>query len=473
MKKFLMVLLIFLLALPAYAMEVPNIDFGGHVRLRGYNMKNFWTFDNIAKPGTVKIDDWNMFRLQSELHAKADVGDHISAYVRFSNQTYGEGVTYPGNYILKDTQGNKVLNNGNPIVIHDAYAKDNAGDKVFVENAYIDVNDLFNLPVDVRFGRQNLMYGTGFVLFDGQSQFASTAVFFDGVKMTWNIDDNNKLDLFYMKDQENLTWARDDITLTGAYLTAHLPVIGGQQELYVLNRNDQSFPNTLDPTTGNPVQDGKNIYMYGLRLSDKYTCGVDYSGEIAYQNGKYDQTLHIDQEALGYKLELGYTANMLNKITPRLFVGYTYLSGNKDSSRTNNAWDVFYGGWPQYGDLLAWVYVNLPGPAHAGAPAQYNRMSSTEGEVAFTNLKMPKIGISATCGPVSATFTYIDLQFDKTSNDRSHDFGDYYQLEAKYQYSKHLAFAAYGAMIDPGKYFTSQGDHNTAYETFWETQVNF
>lgn len=474
MKKLLLVLLIFLLAVPAYAMEMPNLDFGGHVRFRGYNMNNIFSFDHNVVP---KISDYNMFRLQSELHARADVGDHVTAYVRFSNQNYGSGVSFPGAYSVPvlDSKGDPVLDDyGKPIKIeglHDAYAKENFSDKVFVENAYIDVNSIFNLPVDFRFGRQNLMYGSGFVVFDGQSQFASTSVYFDGVKMTWNITNGTKLDLFYMKDQENKTNSRDDITLTGAYFTTHCPIIGGQQELYILNKNDQSGP--MDMTTGKLTYDGKNIYMYGLRLSNKYSCGVDYSGEFAYQGGKYDQTKHIDQDAMGYKLELGYTADMLEKITPRIFVGYTYLSGNKTSTTRNEAWDVFYGGWPQYGDLLAWVYVNLPPQARPVQPYQYNRMASVSEEVAYTNLRLPSVGLSTKYGPVSAKFTYTKLEFDRVPTNRSHDFGDYYQLQAKYQYNKYLSFAAYAAMIDPGKYFTEQGHHNTAYEAFWETRLDF
>ena len=432
MKKLLLGLIVFLMAAPAFAMETPNIDFGGHVRFRGYNMQNFWDFQ--AKND---YDNWSVFRLQSELHAKADVGDHVSAYVRFSNQNYGEGVSV---------------------------ANTNTSDKVFVENAYIDVNKFFGLPVSLRFGRQNLMYGSGFVVFDGQSQYASTALFFDGVKMSWDITDNTKLDLFYLKEQENVRGddPADDINLSGAYLTMHCPIIGGQQELYVLNRNDKKFL----------ANDGKNIWMYGLRLSDKYECGIDYSGEIAYQNGQYDVKQHITQDALGYKLEAGYTAKMMETVTPRIFIGYTYLSGDKADTTHNEAWDVFYGGWPQYGDLLAWVYVNLPATVRPVGPVQYNRMSSTVGEAAFTNLQMPKVGLSATCGPVSAMVSYTKLTFDQTPTGVSDDFGDYYQLQAKYRYNKHLSFAAYGAMIKPGKAFPTT-NRNTAYETFWETRVDF
>ena len=443
MKKFLFILLVLLMVVPAYGLQTPDVEVGGHVRLRGYNFQNFWDFDS-SKDG----DNWSVFRLRSNIHVKADLGDNVTGFIQFANQNYGEGTTYASKL--------------------DKWEADNTSDKVFVDNAYIDVNKFFGLPVSLRLGRQNLMYGTGFVLFDGQSQMASTSLYFDGVKLTWKITDRSKLDLFYVKDQENERGNNnnDDITLSGAYFTGHCPVIGGQQELYVLNRDDQGFVSAAGGT-------GKNIWMYGIRLSNKFDCGVDYSAEFAYQNGYYDKGNNIHQDAAGYKLETGYAVPVSDTFKPRVFIGYTYLSGDESDSTDNEAWDVFYGGWPQFGDLLAWVYVNLgPGNPTTGRPLQYNRMSSTLGEAAYTNLCMPSIGINAKYGKLSGKISYTKLTFDETTGSQDDDFGDYYQIQARYQYSKHLSFAGYAAMIDPGDAFNSF-HANSAYEAFWETRIDF
>lgn len=458
MKKFLLVFLLMLLAFPAYAAEPacpgPDVDLGGAVKLRGYSMDNFWDFNR-----TNHTDNWEMFRLYSSVFGSVDLGDNVLGYIQLSNQTYGEGDYTNIRY----------------------EAQDNSSNKVFVDNAYIDINKIFESPLSFRMGRQNLMYGSGFVIFDGQSQFASTSLYFDGVKMTLDITDKAKIDFLYMKDQEYNTAnsPRDDITLSGAYFTGKCPVLGGTQEIYVLNRLDEEF--TFPATTG--IRGDKDIWMYGLRLSDKFAVGLDYSAEIAYQDGELNDDADIDQEALGYKLDTGWTFD--TPVKPRIFAGYAFMSGdNNFSDGESNAWDVFYGGWPQFGDLLAWTFVNTgPNVSAADAVTGFKNISSQPGEAAFTNLMLPKVGVSAVAGNVFAELSYTKILIDEPVNVSSHDFGDYYQLTAKYPYNKYLTFGVYAAMIDPGNAFDGpiydannaviavEDDHS--YEAYWETQIKF
>ena len=420
MKKFLLLILILFLAAPVYAMNITdNIDFGGEVRLRGYDFQNFWDFDYHND-----YDNYSTFRLRSSLYAKVSLENNVSGFIKFTNQTYGEGVG----------------------------VGDNKDNKVFVDNAYIDVKKLFNTPLTLRTGRQNLMYGTGFVLFDGQSQFASTSLYFDGIKLSFPIGDRAVVDCLYFKDEENNRADDypddDDITLAGAYLTAHCPVLHGQQELYALNREDKNTD--------------KDIWMYGLRLSDKFDFGLDYSGEIALQTG--DAANGEDQDALGYKLQTGYTFDVPAK--PRFFIGYTSLEGDDSDTSDFEGWDVFYGGWPQFGDLLAWMYVNIP-------PNKIGQGTTTvPGEATYTNLNMATVGLSSSYKKLFVEASYTDLKFEENVAG-SDDFGAYYQVRAHYAYSKNLSFAMYAAMIEPDKSFEDRGMRDEAYEFYWETRLKF
>ncbi len=52
------------------------------------------------------------------------------------------------------------------------------------------------------------------------------------------------------------------------------------------------------------------------------------------------------------------------------------------------------------------------------------------------------------------------------------DYGDYYQLQLSYPYTKALTFSLYAAAIEPGDAFPDSND-DMAHELFFETNLAF
>lgn len=401
-----------------------NLSLGGEVIFRGYTLRNVWTFDD-----DVKGDDRDAFRLKGSLWANYQATDDVSVKIQMTNQSWGEG----------------------------AGVGDNNDNKVFLDNAYVQANNILGLPVDATLGRQNLIYGSGFVILDGQSQYGSTSIYFDGIKLRWHLNDRMSLDGLYMKDRENTPGhaEKDDITLSGLYfINQECPFTGMRQELYVLNRDDETL--------------GKDIWMYGVRLSDRLANGFDYSLEGAIQKG--DAAHNISQDAYGMKLDAGYTLqNAAWK--PRFYANYSYLSGNKPSTSKNEQWDVFYGGWPQWGDLLAWRYLNVPPNNLSDVYDSFADYSNVVGEAVYSNLQIITLGASANLTEkLSGNLSYSDLRFNQTNPSVSSDFGDYYQASLRYQYTRQLSFGLYAALLDPGSAFVND---DKATEVFWEAAYRF
>lgn len=430
-RKILLILIMFQAIL--FSQNIENFKIGGEIRMRGYDLQNVWDFDCSND-----WDNWSVFRHRTNINLSIELENDISGYIKIANQNYGEGLTRHSN---------------------DRWEEDNKSNKIFVDNAYINVDKIFSGPINIRLGRQNLMYGSGFVLFDGQSQFASTSIYFDGVKFTWDINEFGNLDILYFKDEEKKpdNKSKDDITLGGLYLSCKFPVIGQNQDIYMLNRNDEF----LD----------KNIILYGTRFSDKLECGFDFSAEGAWQSGKFNKT--VKQNALGGKVDLGYTFN--NIFTqPRLFLGFASLSGDdKNTTGTNESWDVFYGGWPQFGDLLAWKYVNLGSLNIVSVyDSSYNKGSSTIGEAVYSNFNLLTIGINFQLfEKFSAKLSAAQIIINETDNKLNNKFGNYFQLNTNYKYSENLSFRLYAGLLQPGEAFDSDKDNAT--EIFWEAKLKF
>jgi hypothetical protein len=418
------------------AVDPPEVKVGGEVRMRGYYLNNFRDFDDSNKR-----DEWNVLRLRTRVFVSAAMDRGVSVYIRIGSQHYSEGVTAA------------VPADG------DRWEEENKSNKFFVDAAYVDAAGLFGLPLDLRAGRQNLVYGSGWVIFDGQSQYGSTSTYLDGVKLAWRIRRDVALDALYFKDEERSrdNAAPDDITLTGMYLTSSLELPVGNQEFYALGRQDESI--------------GKEIYMFGARFSNAYEPGFDYSAEGAAQTGKFKQG--IDQSAYGAKIDVGFKFKDV-AAAPRLFAAIVRLTGDDEGTPgTNEAWDVFYGGWPQYGDLLAWKYINA-GPDNSIAiyDPGYNAGSTVGGEALYSNFDMVTAGVNVwPAEGLKTSASYSRISANRTFGGADKDIGDYYQVTAEYRYTDHLKFGMYAARIDPGAAFGALND--PASEAFWEIMLNF
>jgi hypothetical protein len=229
-------------------------------------------------------------------------------------------------------------------------------------------------------------------------------------------------------------------------------------EIYLLNRHDE----TLD----------KDIWMLGGRVSGKMESGLDYSLEAAFQTG--DALADTDQKAWGTKIGAGYTFKEA-AFSPRLFSGFSHLCGDDPSTDDNEGWDVFYGGWAgQFGDLLAWTFVNLPGEANVlNTVYDHDRLSSTSLEAVFSNLQVVSFGADVNLmKDLTATLSYSSLIFNETYDGVDDDFGDFYQAHLKYKYNRHLSFYIYGALLAPGDALDDMSQDN-ATEIFWETDFRF
>jgi hypothetical protein len=209
------------------------------------------------------------------------------------------------------------------------------------------------MPLRARIGRQELKFGSGWLVGPGYTHPLITAISFDGIRLTYATD-MFSFDAFWTKLAENGNLEEDgDVDFYGIY-GSFLGLEDITIDAYWLFLRDaRALKDTQRGWIGEWHEDlfnlddydPVNLHTFGLRGAG-VIGGFDFEAEIAYQTGDAGQQgwifkpwIYGDDDAeydeWGGKLTLGYTFDMA--WTPRIFVTGEYYGG--EDNRDVNIWE--------------------------------------------------------------------------------------------------------------------------------------
>ncbi len=319
---------------------------GFYERIRHEYWKNWRDMNNATK------DNRNFFRIKTSIWGKADFTDYLSLYGKLTN----EFRAYP--YYGGTTTDKTIMKKGYHFDINE----------VVFDNLYADIKKVLNAPVDLRVGRQDLMgqYGEDFLFNDGTPNDGSRTFYFNAVKASWAVDDENTLDFLYINNPRT-----DDIlpiinpTNLVVYTNpgldkARQSLNTTDEEAYVLYWKNKGLVKDLnlesyyilkkeDNEGGTGYQAlGSTINTMGAYA--KYKMGTwALRSQLAGQFGTYDEET---RSAIG-----GYTYFDKDfpdtKFKPKASIGYIHLSGNNPGTTTNEGWDPLFSRYPFISELYS------------------------------------------------------------------------------------------------------------------------
>ncbi len=279
-----------------------------------------------------------------------------------------------------------------------------------IDLANVTMKEMFFCPLSMTLGRQELMWGAGFVLGDpdtnntvntttwaaGAGPIAnrdlSLRKAFDAIK--FNLDYNPlMIEAFYSKIDENAQTGaqledKDDIDLYGAKASYALgDKWGTLLEGYLLYQNDKSGSALAQNSTPD------TIWCPGIRAVAAPMKDMVVSAEMAWQTGsKNIAGVSRSREAMAAQATASYALpfEKLKKYTPKVGAVYTYTSGDKNPADTTDG----------RGEFKSWdpLYENQ------GTGKIYN--------VLFQNTSAQSVGLNASAVPmedVRLLLEYTDL----------------------------------------------------------------
>ncbi len=340
-----------------------TLQLGGDIRFRGLYFDNLWNLNNANDK-----DQREVFRFRPRVFLDWKPTEDMEAYVRLTKEWfYG--------------QDNERLD-------YYVEAKD-----VMFDNAWGEWKNMFGSPFTLRVGRQDLIYGDGFIILDGTANDGSQTISFDAVKLTAT-HDWGSTDLLYSKLYENNYQSADDEDLYGIYNKFKFDNVEGLGvEPYFLVRNKNDAPDfsgvtgLVDPNTGityaatyptNAFDPSpkEQTYLLGLRSTYKFDVVDGVNLALAVEGGKewgnvdFTGSPLIGTNVMGFNRfggdntvsrdAWGGQANGIltfNDVMwkPSFKAGVSYMSGDDPTTADYEGWDDFYSQWPKYSELYVYT----------------------------------------------------------------------------------------------------------------------
>ena len=357
-----------------------KVDGGFDLRAREENLNNIPMVTGTG-PGTHQ----DYLRIRTRVWGSLE-GNDLGAYARLAN----EWRTYwaPSHANLKNF---------------------NWPDETLVDNLYLDVKNLFGGCVDLRIGRQDLMYGAGRVILDGTPGDGSRTLFFDAAKAVIRIDKENTLDVLgiYNNPHAGLTTGSDpnhDLTQISGKQYKGMPgndliesgagLVWGNKsckncpiETYFFWKHESDW-HTWNPTfTAYTKVRGRDVYTLGSRATPKFNDEFSGDVEAAVQ---YNQTRDNREfmAGMGYA-GLTWQPALQSSWRPYAKLACYYLSGEGGNDpQTGKGWDPLWARYPQLSELYVLAYNGQYGVGY------------------WSNLLFPHAEVGVNIGPMHKLFAY-------------------------------------------------------------------
>jgi len=333
----------------------------------------------------------------------------------------------------------------------------------------INLRNVGGMPLTAVLGRQDIMMGVGWLVMDGTPLDGSRTLYFDAARATYEwAETSSKIDLIYVdqsaesnrwlnpiNDQERAVTEQDE---HGAILyvtnTSFKPT---QLEGFFIYRNDNPIEGTMT-NMPNVWSRKAEIFTFGGAISGtpgdhwKYRAeGAIQTGEKATGTANLTEGVMQDLEAYGALATLEYLfkdphANVTH-------VTYEYASGDDPDTNDNEQFDLLWGEWPRWSEMLIYTASFETTPAE------------------MTNLHRVNVGHKIDLNKQwTWTFDYHALWADETGvsnryviSDDSKFRGDLFTSWLKFKFNSQLYGHFLAEYFVPGSYY----DEATNDDAWW------
>ncbi len=393
--------------------EKPKFTWGFDERIRD-------TFtDNMLDTDSAKDDEMNYMRFRTRLWAGYDLGNGVSVNGRLANEFR--------NYFKPDRD----------FTLHE----------LVVDQLYMEMKGTLTPKLTLKIGRQDMLFGEGFVMLDGNPLDGSRTIYFNAIRATYEIP-KGTLDAFVIANPSKdrfLPVLHDEYTphqglieqqerAAGVYLTRQIQKSLKGEFYHITKREQQraAFP-------------GSTIHTTGTRFSGQAKTLFRYSGELAMQSGTYGKQ---DRSGVGGYVEARKDLPFYPAAS--VMFNYTRLSGDNPATADNEGWDPVFSRWPKWSELYIYTLASESRAAY------------------WTNLNMVSGGFNVKLNPTTdLDFIYRYMKSIKPGpakpliNPKGNSRGDMWLTKVNFRFNKYLTGHFLAELLKPGDFYV--GNNSLTY----------
>ncbi len=437
---------------------------GADLRFRYENWDNLITLG--TNTATNPFKDRSFFRLRVMLWDDIKFSNNTTFRIRLNTEPkYQMGPYY---HILKDNVERRKFDQ----------------DEVVIDNLYLDIKRVANLPLNLRIGRQDFLgpdgYGEGFLIMDGTPGDGSRTFYFNAIKAQLLLHPKHTVDFVFAHQKERDVYLP---SLHPSYDDGRTNYIEHKKRLsatdetafWIYGRSKINPQLTLEPYYIYKKEEGSlirparpiripGLYLHNIGVRGVYTLPNNFKirAELVHQFGEYSN--NTDRRAWG-----GYAFLEMPfphcPTKPVFELGYVYLSGDDPKSKKDEAFNPLFSRNPNWNELIIYTYL-LETTKWGGPIPGY-----------WTNLKMPILRVKfSPLANLNVNLSYQKLYADEKTRLRDRMFsnkgkerGDLFLAILNYKFTKTLSGMLQYEIFDPDDFYSKSA--KTAH--FFRAQLHY
>jgi hypothetical protein len=395
------------------------------------------------KEPAFKFSFWERIRQESwdNVYSLNDSNSDSSAYLRLRTSLIGQWL--PG----EKWEVNLRLTNENRYYLapkSDPRLKKNYGiNELFFDQLNLKWKNPGDLPLTVTLGRQDLMLGEGFLIFDGGPLDGSRSAYFNALRLDYDLKNKNSLMFFFMRQPktDTLLPRLNDVQQPmleqeeqgiGLYFSGHIKKTG--LEAYLFRK---------DAFASDPLPAGA-LHIAGARLVHPFSATLSLTAEGAIQLGTLGDE---PRTGLGGYFHLDHKSGWTFPLPGQLTFGGIYLSGDDPATQRNEGWDPAFSRWPKWSD--SYIYLL----AKETRIADWTNFISLYGLLVFEPVDRIKLNL-AWHHLLAAETTAPSALLSGVGRGR----GDLFIVKITYELGKNLAGRFIWESFKPGNFYFAGAD---------------